>query len=145
MKLPKELLLEIIKESENFFCEYKRISHLSEEDVIKETSDLYPGKEVVLIKNVYEIKNILKHSEKPWVYHYSSNLNWVLFFNKLYQKMWVYDYIDEDNDLEEIYLKTCRLEIIFNHVDGIIEKDDIIYLVKDDIDIIKNNIVKWKI
>lgn len=145
MKLPEEFLSKIIEESESFFKNYERVSYMTEDDLIKETSDLYNGKNVYIIKNIYNVENILKDSENPFVYHYSSNLNWVLFFNKLYQKMWVNDYIKEGDDLEVIYLKTCRLEIIFNHFDGIIEKENDIYLVKDDINFIKNNITKWNI
>ena len=108
---------------------------------MKETSDLYEGKEVLIIKNNYEIETILRESQTPWVYHYSLNLNWVVFFNRLYSCAWSQDLTDID--MEEIYLKTWRLEIIFNHVDGIIESGDKIYLVRDDVKLIQKDIRRF--
>jgi len=141
MKLTDTFLTELIKSTEKIFCEYERKSHLSDDDLIKETSDLYGGKEVTIIKNVYEIEKILKEITKPWVYHYSLNLNWVVFFNRFYGWVWVQDLTD--SDMEEIFLKTWRLELIFNHVDGIIEGDDKIYLVKDDVKLIQKDLRKF--
>lgn len=143
MKLPDILLTELIESTERTFCSYERKSHLSDEDLIKETSDLYDGKEVMIIKSTYDIEDILKESQKPWVYHYSLNLNWVVFFNNLYQKMWVYDYVKEGNDLEEIFVKTRALEVIFNHVDGIIESGDKVYLIKDDVKLIQKDLRRF--
>ena len=57
--------------------------------------------------------------------------------------MWIYNYIKEGNDLEEIFVKTRILEIIFNHVDGIIESGDKIYLVRDDIKLIQKDIRRF--
>ena len=143
MELPNILLTELIESTEKLFLTYERKSHLNDEDLIKETSDLYNGKEVLIVKNNYEIESILQESETPWVYHYSLNLNWVVFFNRLYQKMWVYNYVKEGDDLEEIFLKTRGLEVIFNHVDGIIENGDKIYLVRDDVKLIQKGIRKF--
>ena len=50
---------------------------------------------------------------------------------------------ETDIDMEEIYLKTWRLEIIFNHVDGIIESGDKIYLVRDDVKLIQKDIRRF--
>ena len=143
MKLTDKILTELIGDVEDVFSSYERESYLDDNDLIEETSELYDGKKVLIVKNVYEIESILKESETPWVYHYSLNLNWVVFFNRLYQKMWVYNYIKEGNDLEEIFVKTRRLEVIFNHVDGIIESGDKIYLVKDDVKLIQKGIRKF--
>ena len=57
--------------------------------------------------------------------------------------MWVYNHVKEGDDLEEIFLKTRGLEVIFNHVDGIIESGDKIYLVKDDVKLIQKGIRKF--
>jgi len=141
MKLTDNFLTEIINSTEKIFSDYERKSHLSDDDLIKETSDLYEGKEVLIIKNNYEIETILRESQTPWVYHYSLNLNWVVFFNRLYSCAWSQDLTDID--MEEIYLKTWRLEIIFNHVDGIIESGDKIYLVRDDVKLIQKDIRRF--
>ena len=141
MKLTDNFLTEIINSTEKIFYDYERKSHLSDDDLIKETSDLYEGKEVLIIKNNYEIETILRESQTPWVYHYSLNLNWVVFFNRLYSCAWSQDLTDID--MEEIYLKTWRLEIIFNHVDGIIESGDKIYLVRDDVKLIQKDIRRF--
>lgn len=141
MKLTDNFLIELIEYVENIFTNYERKPHLNDEDLIKETLDLYGGKEVSIIRNVYEIEKILKEITKPWVYHYSLNLNWVVFFNKLYEKMWLQNLVIDD--MEEVYLKTWRLELIFNHVDGIIEGDDKIYLVKDDVNLIQKDLRRF--
>jgi len=141
MKLSDNLLTKIIESTEKFFSEYERKPHLNDDDLIKETSDLYLGKEIIIIKNNYEIDNILQNSQKPWVYHYSLNLNWVVFFNRLYSSAWSQDLTDLD--MEDIYLKTWRLELIFNHVDGIIESNDKIYLVRDDVKLIQKDIRRF--
>jgi len=143
MKLTDKILTELIGDVEDVFGSYERESYLDDNDLIEETSELYEGKKVLIVKNVYEIENILQESETPWVYHYSLNLNWVVFFNRLYQKMWVYNYIKEDNDLEEIFLKTRGLEVIFNHVDGIIESGDKIYLIRDDVKLIQKDLRRF--
>jgi hypothetical protein len=143
MKLTDKILTELIGDVEDIFGSYERYAYKSENDLIKKTSELYDGKKVLIVKNVYEIESILKESETPWVYHYSLNLNWVVFFNRLYQKMWIYNYIKEGNDLEEIFVKTRILEIIFNHVDGIIESGDKIYLVRDDVKLIQKDLRRF--
>ena len=53
MKLTDNFLTEIINSTEKIFSDYERKSHLSDDDLIKETSDLYEGKEVLIIKNNY--------------------------------------------------------------------------------------------
>ena len=141
MKLPDILLTELIESTEKIFSTYERKPHLNDEDLIKETSDLYNNKEVLIVKNNYEIENILQESQTPWVYHYSLNLNWVVFFNNLYYQMWLQDLVVDD--MEEIYLKTWRLELIFNHVDGIIESGDKVYLIKDDVKLIQKDIRRF--
>ena len=143
MKLTDKILTELIGDVEDVFSSYERESYLDDNDLIEETSELYEGKKVFIVKNVYEVESILKESKKPWVYHYSLNLNWVVFFNRLYQKMWVYDNFKEGNDLEEIFVKTRRLEVIFNHVDGIIEGGDKIYLIKDDVKLIQKDLRRF--
>ena len=55
MKLPDILLTELIESTEKLFLTYERKSHLNDEDLIKETSDLYNNKEVFIVKNNYEI------------------------------------------------------------------------------------------
>ena len=143
MKLPKEFLDDIVKETEDSFNGYERKPYLSLEDLINETSKLYNNeKEVVFLDNIYDIKNTIKNSENPWVYHYTLNLNWVVFFNKLYQKMWLNN-LDKESDDFDVYSKTCVLEIIFNHVDGIIEDEDKVFLIKDDVNLIQKSIKKF--
>jgi len=142
MKLTDKFLTKLIEHTENVFTNYERKPHLNDEDLIKETSDLYENKNIILVtKNSYQIDNILKETQTPWVYHYSLNLNWVVFFNNLYEKMWLQDLVNDD--VREIYLKTWRLELIFNHVDGIIESGDKIYLVRDDVKLIQKDLRRF--
>lgn len=142
MELPEHILDNFIQESESNFLNYIRKPWLNEETVMGEVSDLYKDKEVIILDAKSNIDDIIKNSIKPWVYHYSLNLNWVLLFKGLYEKMWISDLIYE-SDLEDFYLKVCRLEIIFNHFDGIIEDNDKIYLVKDDVRLIQKDIRKF--
>jgi hypothetical protein len=137
------------------FKNYTRKPHLSKEVIIKETEDLYNNqKKVFWIENPYEIKKILKNCDNPWVYHYSLNLNWVLFFTTLFEiistkgsfssvseklKYFGFDF----EDLEEVYLKTWRLKIIFDHADGLIEDGDKIYIIKDDYNLIQKGLDRF--
>lgn len=142
MELPEHILDNFIQESESNFLNYVRKNWLDEETVVAETYDLYGDKEIIILDAKSNIDDIIKKSSKPWVYHYSLNLNWVLFFKALYEKMWISDLI-YDSDLEDSYLKVCRLEIIFNHFDGIIEDSNKVYLVKDDVRLIQKDIRKF--
>jgi len=142
MKLTDKFLTKLIEHTESVFIDYERKPHLNDEDLIKEASGLYENKNIILVtKNSYQIDNILKESQTPWVYHYSLNLNWVVFFNNFYEKMWLQDLVVDD--MEEIYLKTWRLELIFNHIDGIIESGDKVYLIKDDVKLIQKDLRRF--
>ena len=55
--------------------------------------------------------------------------------------MWTLDLID-DPDLQDVYIKVYRLEVIFNHFDGIVEDGEKVYLIKDDINLIQKDIRK---
>lgn len=142
MELPEHILDNFIQESESNFLNYNRKPWLNEETVVAEAYDLYGDKEIIILDAKSNIDDIIKNSIKPWVYHYTLNLNWVLFFKELYEKMWISDLI-YDSDLEDFYLKVCRLEIIFNHFDGIIEDKDKVYLVKDDVRLIQKDIKRF--
>jgi hypothetical protein len=148
MNLPTKFLDDIIEETERKFKDYKRTSSLTEKELIKEVYNLYQKqKDVILLNNMFDVKSVLKNSNNPWTYHFSLNLNWVIFFNHLYEKMSLLGYVDIDDkeDLESIYNKTNKLEIVLNHVDGIIENDDKIYLIKEDFSFINSDIQKWKV
>lgn len=123
MELPEHILDNFIQESESNFLNYNRKPWLNEETVVAEAYDLYGDKEIIILDAKSNIDDIIKNSSKPWVYHYSLNLNWVLLFKVLYEKMWTLDLID-DPDLQDVYIKVYRLEVIFNHVDGIIELNE---------------------
>jgi hypothetical protein len=142
MELPEHILDNFIQESESNFLNYNRKPWLNEETVVAEAYDLYSDKEIIILDAKSNIDDIIKNSSKPWVYHYSLNLNWVLLFKGLYEKMWISDLIYE-SDLGDFYLKVCRLEIIFNHFDGIIEDNNKVYLVKDDVRLIQKDIRKF--
>jgi hypothetical protein len=141
MELPKHILTQFIEKTESYFIDYNRKSWLDEETLIGEASDLYKDKKIIILDSKSNINNIIGNSSKPWVYHYTLNLNWILFFKSLYESMWTLDLID-DPDLQDVYVKVYRLEVIFNHVDGIVEDGDKVYLIKDDINLIQKDIRK---
>jgi len=141
MELPKHFLTKFINDSELFLQSYNRKSWLDEETLIHEASVLYKDKKIILLDSKSNVNSIISNSSKPWVYHYSLNLNWILFFKGLYESMWTCDLVD-NHDLQDIYLKVNKLEVIFNHVDGIMEDGDKVYLIKDDINLIQKDIRK---
>jgi hypothetical protein len=149
MELPKKILEDVVLRSEEFFKNYVRKQHLTKEDVIKEVSDLYNNKKkIIWLEDSNQLKGFTKNSEKPWVYHRSLNLNWVLFYNFLYEE-YLFRlrniFSEEDfTDISDIYLKTWRLNLLFDHADGLIEDGDKVFIVKDDINFIKNDLPKWK-
>ena len=139
----------MVLRSEEFFKNYVRKQHLTKEDVIKEVSDLYNNKKkIIWLEDSNQLKVFIKNSEKPWVYHRSLNLNWVLFYNFLYEEyLFKMQSIFSDEtfeDISDIYLKTWRLNLLFDHADGLIEDGDKVFIVKDDINFIKNDLPKWK-
>jgi hypothetical protein len=149
MELPKKILEDVVLRSEEFFKNYVRKQHLTKEDVIKEVSDLYNNKKkIIWLEDSNQLKVFIKNSEKPWVYHRSLNLNWVLFYNFLYEEyLFKMQSIFSDEtfeDISDIYLKTWRLNLLFDHADGLIEDGDKVFIVKDDINFIKNDLPKWK-
>jgi len=149
MELPKKILEDVVLRSEEFFKNYVRKQHLTKEEVIKEVSDLYNNKKkVIWLEDSNQLKVFIKNSEKPWVYHRSLNLNWVLFYNFLYEEyLFKMQSIFSDEtfeDISDIYLKTWRLNLLFDHADGLIEDGDKVFIVKDDINFIKNDLPKWK-
>ena len=146
MKLDKEILDRVIELSDRKFSEYKREKYLSTEDLLDYVKEFYDyNKEVVLLNNIYEIKDKIKHSEKPWAYHYSLHLNWVVFFNILSRKILLSLPKSERSEVREIRKKVRILEKIFNHVDGIIEDGDKVYLIETDFSFIKSDLNKWTI
>jgi hypothetical protein len=143
MKLPNNVLKSVIERTEQVFKNYVRKPHLSKKDVIGEINDLYDNqKEVIWIENPHQIRNILKNSDNPWVYHYSLNLNWVLFFKILYEE-YLFGKDDLDEDISDVYLKTWRLKILFDHADGLIEDGDKVYIVKDDYNLIQKGLDRF--
>lgn len=146
MELDKEILDRVIELSDKKFSEYKREKHLSKEDLLDYVEEFYDyNKEVVLLNNIYEVKDKIKDSNKPWAYHYSLHLNWVVFFSVLSRKLLLSLPKSQRSEVREIRKKVRILEKIFNHVDGIIEDGDKVYLIETDVSFIKPNLDKWTI
>lgn len=146
MKLSDEWLNSLITRTEQVFKNYVRKPHLTKEDVINETKVLFDcQKEIIWVNNPHQIKNVLKDCKNPWVYHYTLNLNWVLFFTTLYEEYLFGLDLNEEDTLEigNIYLKAWRLKLIFDHADGIIEDENKVYIVKDDYNLIQKGLDKF--
>jgi hypothetical protein len=147
MKLPDEVLNSLIIRTEQVFKNYVRKPYLTKEDLIDETRDLFDEeKKVTWVDDPNEIGNILKNCKKPWVYHYSLNLNWVLFFTTLYEEYNFHMMQSRHLDMSEVcsmYLKAWRLKLVFDHADGIIEDGDEVYIIKDDYNLIQKGLSKF--
>ena len=146
MKLDKEVLDRVTELSDRYFSEYKREKFLTKEELLEYVEDFYgKNKEFILLNNLYEIKDKIKNSEKPWTYHYSLHLNWIVFFKILSRKILLSLPKEQRSEIREIRKKVKILEKIFNHVDGIIEDGDKVYLIETDVSFIKPNLDRWTI
>lgn len=146
MEIPKKILDEVIETSNKEIQDYNRVQRLSNEQVAGVVHELYDSEKMVKwVDNVHEVKHIISKSEKPWAYHYSLNLNWVLFYDVLCRSIWPYLSIEERKDVLPSYTKVKMLKEIFNHVDGLIEDGDTVFIIKSDLNFIKSKLDKWKI
>jgi hypothetical protein len=158
MELPTPLLDKIIEYTNYIFENHTRSKHLTKQELEIIVRHLYnmDDKTITKIKwvsDVYEIRDLLKNIDKPWVYHYSLNLNWVLFFKTYYEfvSFKSFKYIKEttrtnfDVENRDVYKKVCCLYDILNNIDGVIEDGDTIYLIKDDVTLIRPTLQTWKI
>lgn len=151
MDMPYDVLDEIIKQTSQLET-YVRQPYLDKEGIEFLVKELYKDnpKRVYWLEDPIEIKQKIKQSSKPWVYHYSLNLNWVLFFKKYYEYVLKNPQLfneDQANitfleESKETYEHVCLLKKIFDHVDGIMEDDNKIYIVKSDIGLIKSDFKK---
>lgn len=144
MEIPKEVLDDIIEFTNRNFENYEREQYLSDEELLEVTNELYDNeKKVIILQNQYEIKEKVLKSEKPWVYHNSLNMNWVLFFTSSYRKLYPYLELEERKDIKSTITKVRLLRKVFNHVDGVVEDGDFVYLIKDDVNLIQKGIKKF--
>ena len=70
-------------------------------------------------------------------------MNWVLFFTLSYRKLHPYLNSEERKDIKQTITKVRLLRKIFDHVDGIVEDGDFVYLIKTDVNFIKLKLQKW--
>jgi hypothetical protein len=144
MDIPKEVLDNIIEFTNKNFEQYEREQYLSDGELIDVTNELYDNeKKVIVLQNQYEIKEKVLKSEKPWVYHTSLNMNWVLFFTSSYRKLYPYLDKEEITETKPIIKKVRLLRKVFDHVDGIVEDGDFVYLIKDDVNLIQTGLKKF--
>lgn len=144
MEIPKEVLDDIIEFTNRNFENYEREQYLSDEELLEATNELYDNeKKVIILQNQYEIKEKVLKSEKPWVYHNSLNMNWVLFFTYSYRKLYPYFDKEELVETKPIIKKVRLLRKVFNHVDGVVEDGDFVYLIKDDVNLIQTGLKKF--
>lgn len=156
MEIPKNILKKFIDDVNIKINSYNRLNikkQLSEkgvEDLEKIIRLLYGSdKKIEWLKNKIDVKNRLKSTDKPWVHHYSMNMSWILFYKSLYEIVYYENLTQPSKELEnfiqeghETYHKVYKLYIILNTVDGVMESEDTIYLVKTDISFIRPNIKK---
>lgn len=146
MEIPKEILDKVIELSNKEIQNYNRVQTLSNEEVMEDVIELYDFKKTVKwVDNVHEVKHIISRSDKPWAYHYSLNLNWVLFYRTLCRRIWPYLTIEERRDILPSYSKVKLLRKIFDHVDGLVEDGEMVYIIKSDFNFIKSKLDRWKI
>ena len=151
MEMPYDTLDEIIKFTSNIE-NYVRKPYLDKSGVRSLVEQLYneEPKEFYWLEDPIEIKQKVKNSSKPWVYHYSLNLSWVLFFKAYYEYVSQNPQLFNQTDVnglfleesKETYQQVCLLKEIFDHVDGILEDNDKIYIIKSDIGLIKSDFKK---
>jgi hypothetical protein len=156
MEIPKNILQSFIDSVKNIILSYNRIyvkenlTKKPKEEIERIVRSLYSEeKNIEWLNNSIDVKNKLNLTDKPWVHHYSFNMSWILFYKSLYEMAFnkninqpskeLENFIQEGNDT---YHKICKLYIILNTVDGIMESDDTVYLVKTDISFIRPNIKK---
>jgi hypothetical protein len=144
MKIPKETLDEIIESTNRNFQNYKREQYLSDDEIIEMTHIMYDKQKIIKwLDNIQEVKEKVSTSDKPWVYHHSLNMNWVLFFTSSFRKIHRHLDIGERDELKPIITKIRSLRKIFDHVDGIVENGDFVYLIKADVNFIKMDLRRW--
>lgn len=152
MELPKEFLDKIIPSVHSLFERYdrdnfnKRNLNLTKERLIELAHEFYDKeKEIKWVEDVNEVKRIISKSEKPWVYHYTLNLNWVVFFTMFVEHVGWDEFREWKTEVKPIYNKTLSLKWLLENIDGIIEDGGVVYLIKDDHNFIKTKLNKWKI
>lgn len=152
MELPKEFLDKIIPSVHELFEKYdrdnanKRNLNLTKEGLIKLAHEFYDKeKEIRWVEDIHEVRKIVSKSEKPWVYHYSLNLNWVVFFTLFVERIGWDEFREWKTEVKPIYTKTLHLKWLLENIDGIIEDGNVVYLVKDDYNLIKTKLNKWTI
>jgi len=152
MELPRELLDKIIPSVHELFKNYKRDNfnkrnlNMDKERLIELAHNFYDEeKEIRWVEDIYEVKGIIDKSEKPWVYHYSLNLNWVVFFTLFVEHIGWDVHREWMTEVTPIYTKTLHLKWLLENIDGIIEDGNVVYLVKDDHNFIKTKLDKWTI
>ena len=156
MEIPKHLLQSFSESIKNIILSYNRKSvkenyiKTPKETTEKIVKSLYgEDKNVEWLDSSVQVKNNLNLTNKPWVHHYSLNMSWILFYKSLYELAHYKNLNQEYEELEnflkeghETYHKIYKLYLILNTVDGVMESDDTIYLVKTDISFIRPNIKK---
>jgi transposase len=156
MEIPKHLLQSFIESVKNIILSYNRkyvkekLTKKPKEEIEQIVRSLYSEeKKIEWLNNSVDVKNKLNLTDKPWVHHYSLNMSWILFYKSLYEMVFNKNINQPSKELEnfiqeghETYHKVYKLYVILNTVDGIMESDDTIYLVKTDISFIRPNIKK---
>lgn len=89
------------------------------------------------------VENKISSLKKPWVYHYESNITWILYYKYFYEECLKMS----DNgckyfvkESKKFYKKVLLLKNILENIDGITELDEdsgVVYLVKNDFSFIK--------
>jgi hypothetical protein len=150
MEIPKEILDGIIPSVHRLFEKYERNNpnkinmNFNKERLLELAYEFYnKGKEIRWVEDINEVKKIASKSEKPWVYHYTLNLNWVVFFTMLYEHIYWDVNKEWKDEVKPIYTKALHLKWLLENVDGIIEDGNVVYLIKDDVSFINTKLEKF--
>ena len=109
MEMPYDALDEIIKSTSNIE-NYVRKPYLDKSGVRSLVEQLYneEPKEFYWLEDPIEIKQKVKNSSKPWVYHYSLNLSWVLFFKAYYEYVSQNPQLFNQTDVNGLFLEESK-------------------------------------
>lgn len=150
MEIPKEILDKIIPPIHQLFEKYERNNYnkknlnFNKERLVKLTYEFYDKeKEIRWVEDINEVKKIVSKSEKPWVYHYTLNLNWTVFFTMLYEHIGWDEFREWKEEVQPIYWKALHLKWLLENVDGIIEDGNVVYLIKDDVSFINTKLDRF--
>ena len=150
MKINSDILFYLVdvcqKKMESYVRPKKEIDKNKIESLVQQLYDLEDKKitKIEWLTNGDLVENKIVSLKKPWVYHYETNITWILYHKYFYEEC-LKIHIDDGcryfvRESEIVYKKVSLLKDIFESIDGITELNDdngVVYLVKNDFSFIK--------